>query len=113
MTKLEVIKKNISENEKVKKVKKFCHDHGEAIACCVGAAIGGLIIGCMWQDDVERVYDDAYHLGYSDGYTKGGDGLLDDMWMNAAWNGGHSDTVYSNKNGYRLGVHCETLPNKR
>lgn len=106
MTKIETVKKKISENKTVCKAKKFCHENKDVVACMVGAAIGGWIVGCMWAEDRVR----CYNKGYSEGYTKGGDGLLDDMWLGAAWNGGKSDTVYRNNDGYRLGVHCETLP---
>ncbi len=106
MTKFESIKKKISENKYVRKTKEFCHEHADVVACLTGAAKGGWIIGCMWAADSAK----AYNEGYSDGYTKGGDALLDDMWLNASWSGGKTSTVYRNKDGYRLGVHCETLP---
>ena len=106
MTKLDSIKKKLSENKVVCKAKKFCYDHADIVACWAGAAVGGLIIGCMWAED--RVA--CYNYGYSEGYTKGVDGFLDDMWLGAAWNGGETNTIYRNKDGYRLGVHCKTLP---
>ena len=96
-------------NKMKQKVSKFLEDHGETVCVILGACVGGVIVGHIHGSELDRTYKE----GYEDGRAKGADEFLQGLYLKAAFNGGNDNEIFKDKDGHRLGLMYETLPNKR
>ncbi len=96
------------------KAKKVYNEHSEAISVLIGGSIGAFIFGLYAGNEIKKASIENFDDGFKIGYDRGQDSVMNEMWSAAVSRGGvYSEKFVNGRDGRRVGVTVELLPDRR